>query len=239
MIMGQLTILPKHYWTGKDANGNQRDPLKTTLEPPLGSGPYRIKQVTPGAHHRLRARRRLLGQGSAGQSRAVELRRDPLRLLPRRDGGVRELQGRQSRLSPGDRAPRTGRRPTTSPRCATAGSSARRCRSRARSRCSASCSICAVRNSRTAACGRPSTSPSTSNGRTRICSTDNMRGSAAIFQGSELAAPAALPQGRELEILNEVKDRVPPEVFTDGARQSGEQQHRRHARQSAQSRACS
>jgi microcin C transport system substrate-binding protein len=47
MIMGQLTILPKLYWTGKDASGNQRDPLKTTLEPPLGSGPYRIKQVTP------------------------------------------------------------------------------------------------------------------------------------------------------------------------------------------------
>jgi microcin C transport system substrate-binding protein len=48
MIMGQLTILPKHYWTGKDASGNARDPMKTTLEPPLGSGPYRIKQVTPG-----------------------------------------------------------------------------------------------------------------------------------------------------------------------------------------------
>jgi microcin C transport system substrate-binding protein len=48
MIMGQLTILPKHYWTGKDASGNARDPMKTTLEPPLGSGPYRIKQATPG-----------------------------------------------------------------------------------------------------------------------------------------------------------------------------------------------
>jgi microcin C transport system substrate-binding protein len=48
MIMGQLTILPKHYWTGKDASGNQRDPMKTTLEPPLGSGPYRIKQAKPG-----------------------------------------------------------------------------------------------------------------------------------------------------------------------------------------------
>jgi microcin C transport system substrate-binding protein len=48
MIMGQLTILPKHYWTGKDAKGEQRDPMKTTLEPPLGSGPYRIKDVSPG-----------------------------------------------------------------------------------------------------------------------------------------------------------------------------------------------
>ncbi|XSG81604.1 MAG: extracellular solute-binding protein [Methyloligella sp. ZOD6] len=47
-IMGQLTILPKHWWTGKDANGNQRDPLKTTMEPPLGSGPYKIKKVVPG-----------------------------------------------------------------------------------------------------------------------------------------------------------------------------------------------
>ena len=37
----------------------------------------------------------------------------------------------------------------------------------------------------------------------------------SYFQGSELAAPAALPQGRELEILNEVKDGVPPEVFTE------------------------
>ncbi|HEV3242196.1 MAG TPA: extracellular solute-binding protein, partial [Methyloceanibacter sp.] len=37
---------------------------------------------------------------------------------------------------------------------------------------------------------------------------------ASYFQGSELAAPSELPQGRELEILNEVKDQMPPEVFT-------------------------
>ncbi len=34
---------PQHWWT---ANG--RDIAKTTLEPPLGSGPYRIKSVDPG-----------------------------------------------------------------------------------------------------------------------------------------------------------------------------------------------
>src|SRR4029078_8631399 len=48
MIMGQLTVLPKHYWTGKDASGRPRDPLKTTLEPPLGSRPYPIQQASPG-----------------------------------------------------------------------------------------------------------------------------------------------------------------------------------------------
>lgn len=48
MIMGQLTILPKHFWTGTDENGEKRDPMKTTMEPPLGSGPYRVKSVSPG-----------------------------------------------------------------------------------------------------------------------------------------------------------------------------------------------
>ena len=35
LILGQLQVYPKHYW-------QTRDPTKTTLEPPLGSGPYRI-----------------------------------------------------------------------------------------------------------------------------------------------------------------------------------------------------
>ncbi len=47
-IVGQLTIMPKHYWTGKDKDGKQRDPSKTTFEIPLGSGPYKIKSVEPG-----------------------------------------------------------------------------------------------------------------------------------------------------------------------------------------------
>jgi microcin C transport system substrate-binding protein len=47
-IVGELEIFPKHYWTGKDANGKPRDISKTTLEPPLGSGPYKVKAVRPG-----------------------------------------------------------------------------------------------------------------------------------------------------------------------------------------------
>jgi microcin C transport system substrate-binding protein len=47
-IVGELTILPKHYWEGTDAQGNKRDVFKSTLEPPLGSGPYQIKSVIPG-----------------------------------------------------------------------------------------------------------------------------------------------------------------------------------------------
>lgn len=47
-IVGQLTILPKHYWEGTDASGNKRDISKTTLEVPLGSGAYKIKSLVPG-----------------------------------------------------------------------------------------------------------------------------------------------------------------------------------------------
>lgn len=41
VIMGQLTVLPKHYWKDKDFS-------KTTLTPPLGSGAYKIKKFEPG-----------------------------------------------------------------------------------------------------------------------------------------------------------------------------------------------
>lgn len=41
LIIGQLVILPAHYWA-------ERDFAKTTLEPPPGSGPYRIADVQPG-----------------------------------------------------------------------------------------------------------------------------------------------------------------------------------------------
>lgn len=47
-IMGQLIVLPQHWWEGKDANGKTRDIGQSTLEPPMGSGPYRIASFNPG-----------------------------------------------------------------------------------------------------------------------------------------------------------------------------------------------
>lgn len=47
-ILGQLMVLPQHWWEGTDADGNQRDIGSSTLEPPLGSGPYRIASFEPG-----------------------------------------------------------------------------------------------------------------------------------------------------------------------------------------------
>ncbi len=45
-IMGQLTILPKHWWLGTNEKGEARDVTRSTLEPPLGSGAYRIKDFS-------------------------------------------------------------------------------------------------------------------------------------------------------------------------------------------------
>jgi microcin C transport system substrate-binding protein len=47
-ILGQLQVMAKHWWEGSDTSGNKRDITATTLEPPLGSGPYRIKDFVAG-----------------------------------------------------------------------------------------------------------------------------------------------------------------------------------------------
>jgi microcin C transport system substrate-binding protein len=47
-IVGHLTILPKEWWAGTDKDGKKRSIGKTTLEPPMSSGPYRIKEFSPG-----------------------------------------------------------------------------------------------------------------------------------------------------------------------------------------------
>lgn len=48
MIVGQMSIVPKHYWEGKNDKGEQRDLSQTTVEPPLGNGAYRIKSIDTG-----------------------------------------------------------------------------------------------------------------------------------------------------------------------------------------------
>jgi microcin C transport system substrate-binding protein len=48
-ILGDLTVLPKHWWEGTNAQGQKRDVTQPTLEPPLGSGPYKIDTFRPGA----------------------------------------------------------------------------------------------------------------------------------------------------------------------------------------------
>ncbi len=43
ITVGIYPIMPKHYWAGRDFT-------KTTIEPPLGSGPYKIGELVLGRH---------------------------------------------------------------------------------------------------------------------------------------------------------------------------------------------
>ncbi|RFZ88490.1 ABC transporter substrate-binding protein [Shinella sp. WSJ-2] len=55
-ILGQFPVIPKHWWEGTDAKGNKRDISRTTLEPVMGSGPYKIGAFQAGASIRFERR---------------------------------------------------------------------------------------------------------------------------------------------------------------------------------------
>ena len=47
-VLGQLMVLPRHWWESVDKSGRRHDVTQTTLDPPLGSGRYRIKAFEAG-----------------------------------------------------------------------------------------------------------------------------------------------------------------------------------------------
>jgi len=47
-IVGQVPVLPKHWWEADGPDGAPRDIRASTLEPPMGSGPYRLDTYVAG-----------------------------------------------------------------------------------------------------------------------------------------------------------------------------------------------
>ncbi len=48
LILGQLQVLPQHWWEGTNSRGQPRNIAESTLEAPLGSGPYQLANFDPG-----------------------------------------------------------------------------------------------------------------------------------------------------------------------------------------------
>ena len=48
LILGQLQVFPQHWWEGTDAAGKQRNIGESTLEAPMGSGPYELENFEAG-----------------------------------------------------------------------------------------------------------------------------------------------------------------------------------------------
>ncbi|QKP78903.1 ABC transporter substrate-binding protein [Methyloligella sp. GL2] len=213
MIMGQLTILPKHYWTGKDTNGNTRDPLKTTMEPPLGSGPYKIDKVNPGRSISYSRVRDYWGKDlpvNKGQWNYDEIRfdyyRDPTVAFEAFKAGSldyhRETSAKNWATGYDFEAVEKGwvqrqevKLETPQPM------------------------QCFVLNLRRSKFDDPRVRRAFNLAFDFEWSNKNLffgqyKRTRSFFENTELASPEALPEGRELEILNALKGEVPPEVFT-------------------------
>ena len=50
LIITELPILPKHWWTARAADGSPRNTDEASLELPLGSGAYKFKSVADGSN---------------------------------------------------------------------------------------------------------------------------------------------------------------------------------------------
>ncbi|GBE44322.1 MAG TPA: ABC transporter substrate-binding protein [Rhizobiales bacterium] len=212
MIVGELTILPKHYWTSNDADGNPRDITKTTLDPPLGSGPYRIKEVKAGRSMTLE---RVKDYWAA--KLPVKLGKDnfdEIRFEYYRDSTIAFEAFKADRLD--------FYRETSSKNWATGydlktvkkGMLKRRLVELKRGQPMQAF----VLNTRHEKFQDPRVRRAFNLAFDFEWANKNLfygqyRRVSSYFENTELAS-SGLPEGRELEILNEIRDQVPPEVFT-------------------------
>lgn len=211
-IVGQLNVLPKHWWEGTNASGVKRDISSTTLEPPLGSGPYRIKNFVPGRTVTLERVKDYWGVDvnvNVGRNNFDEIRYEYFR-----DGTVALEAFKGDQLD--------WRTENSAKNWATA------------------YDFPAVAEGRVIKEEFPNRSSGIMQGFALNTRRDKFKDArvrralnfafdfeetnkqlffgqyervASYFSGTELAS-SGLPQGRELEILETVRDQVPPEVFT-------------------------
>ena len=108
LVVAGLPVFSKAYYATREFD-------QTSLEPPLGSGPYKIGELQARRLRQLQAPRRLLGQGPPRQPRPLQFRRVALRVLSRSHGRAREPQGRARSICARSSPRAIGSRATTSP----------------------------------------------------------------------------------------------------------------------------
>jgi microcin C transport system substrate-binding protein len=212
-ILGDLVVLPKHWWEGTDASGKKRDVTKSTLEPPLGSAAYKIANFKPGSEivwqrvpdywgAKLPVK---IGRENFDTQRFTYILDDNAAWLAFTKGGLDDVKPENSSrrwntaynfpaVQAGDVVKKEFK--TTSPEPMQAFMlNMRR-------------PLFQDRLVRAAL-----TYPFDFESMNRTLFFGSNTRTSSYFQGTELAS-SGLPQGKELEILEQYRDKLPPEVFT-------------------------
>jgi microcin C transport system substrate-binding protein len=213
LIMGDVVVLPKHWWEGTDANGKKRDITQPSLEIPLGSGAYKIESFKPGSEI---VWKRVpdywgaevgvnVGRHNFDRRRYVYIADQNAAWEAFKKGGLEDIRPENvSRrwateynfpaLNGGDVVKRAFPETSGQPMQAFFFNTRRQQFQDRRVREALSYAF-------------------DFEGMNRKLFFDLYTRTDSYFEGQELAA-SGLPQGKELEILNEHKDKLPPELFT-------------------------
>ncbi|TWG92336.1 microcin C transport system substrate-binding protein [Mesorhizobium sp. J18] len=213
-IMGDLAVLPKHWWEGTDSSGRKRDISQPTLEPPLGSGPYAIESFKPGSEIVWKRVEDYwaadlpvnVGRYNFDRRRYVYFQDDNAAWQAFTKGGFEDIrmENRSQRWATGYNFPAFEAKDVLKAEFETNSGepmqgfvmNTRRPQFQDRR----------VREALTLAFDFESMN--------RTLFYNSYTRTDSYFEGSELAS-GGLPEGLELEILNTVKDKVPEEVFTE------------------------
>ncbi|EKF44318.1 extracellular solute-binding protein [Nitratireductor indicus C115] len=213
-IMGDMPILPKHWWEGTDASGRKRDFTEPTLEPPLGSGPYRIESFKPGSEVIWKRVEDYwgadlpvnVGRNNIDRKRYTYIQDENAAWLAFTKGGLQDIrvENRARRWATEYTFPAFNAGDVIKKEFHTGGAepmqgfvlNTRRPQFQDRH----------VRQALTLAFDFESMN--------RTLFFDSYTRTDSYFEGTELAA-TGLPEGKELEILDEYRDKLPPEVFTE------------------------
>jgi microcin C transport system substrate-binding protein len=211
-IVGQLRVLPKHWWEGTDSSGRKRDIAATTLEPPLGSGAYRVKDFVTGRWIALERVKDYWGKDlnvSIGRDNFDELRyeyfRDSTVAIEAFKGDVVDWRTENSAKD------------WATAYDFAAVNDGRVVREEFPIRSSGGMQAFAFNTRRdkfkNANVRRAFNYGLDFEDLNQAMFFGQYKRIASYFEGTELAS-TGLPAGQELEILQTVKDKVPPEVFT-------------------------
>ncbi len=212
-ILGQMVVLPKHWWEGTDASGKKRDITQPTLEPPLGSAAYKIKSFKPGSEiiwervkdywgQKLPVK---IGRENFDFRRYVYILSDGAAWQAFTKGGLNDIEAENSArlwmtrynfpaLKAGDVIKQEFEAASLASMQGFMMNTRRAKFEDRRVREALGYAFDFETMNRTQSFGR----------NVRVTS---------YFMGSDLAS-SGLPQGKELDILNEFKDKLPPELFT-------------------------